>query len=148
VVITLVPDENTFRALTVGGIEVDLAYPTAVGLLGTGFLPVNDPTDPATRVALLSFTPPGINLYDGLQTFFDADTTLPHTLRTLLSFNQTANLIFSQPVLFERVLFDCTAGTPVSLASFTCTIPSEVDALARPIPPAQRPACSMVLTGP
>lgn len=148
-ILTLVPNANTFHAITIGGLEVDLVYPTAIAMPGSGFLPVNDPTDPATRVALLSFAPPpGINLYDGLQTFFDVDTSLPHTLRTVLSLNVTANLIFSQPLTFERVLFDCTAGTPLGVENFTCTLPTEIDAIGRAIPLEQRPDCSMVLAAP
>lgn len=139
------PDANTFHAITIGGLEVDLVYPNTVTMPGTGFLPVDDPTLPTTRVALLSYTPPGINLYDGLQSFFDVDTSLPGTLRTVLSLNVSANLIFSDPVPFERVLLDCTAGTPVVVGNFTCTLVSEVDSIGRSIPPDQRPACSMVL---
>src|SRR5262249_29174607 len=77
VITILVPDVNTFSSGQVGGIEVDVGYPASVSMPGTQFLPVNDPTDPATLIALLSATPGEINLYDGLQTFFDVDAAAP-----------------------------------------------------------------------
>ena len=128
VITTLVPDINTFSSGQVGGIEVDVGYPASVSMPGSQFLPVNDPSDPATLIVLLSRTPPGINLYDGLQTFFDNDTASPSVLRTVLTLNLTSNLIFNQPVPFERARFTCTPGAALSSTSFTCTIPQEVNA--------------------
>ncbi len=150
VVTTLVPNSQTFSSNDVQGIEVDLAYPATVSMPGTGFLPVNDPADPSTLIVLLSAStdPIGINLYDGSATFFDADTSPSTTLRIILSLNPTANLIFSQPVPFERARFTCTAGTVISVDDFTCTIASEVDLLARQIPPDQRPPCTISLASP
>ena len=57
VVTTLVPDIDTFSSGQVGGIEVDVGYPASVSMPGSQFLPVNDPADPATLIALLSATP-------------------------------------------------------------------------------------------
>src|SRR5262245_22510609 len=77
VISTLVPDVNTFSSGQVNGIEVDVGYPASVSMPGTQFLPVNDPSDPATLIALLQSTPGAINLYDGLVTFFDVDSAAP-----------------------------------------------------------------------
>jgi hypothetical protein len=148
VITTLVPDINTFSSGTVGGMEVDIGYPAAVSMPGTGQLPVNDPSDPATLIALLSATPGQINLYDGLTNFFDADTASPFVLRTLLTFNTTANVIFNQTVPFERARFTCTAGSALSAADFTCTIPQEVNSLAGAVPLEARPPCVLTLAAP
>jgi len=148
VVMTLVPNVNTFSSGLVGGIEVDLGYPATVSMPGTQFLPVNDPSDPATLIALLSSTPPGVNLYDGLVTFFDADAATPRTLRTVLTLNQTANLIFNESIPFERARFSCTPGTAVAAGNFTCTVPQEVNALGGAVPPEARPPCVVMLAAP
>jgi hypothetical protein len=148
VITTLVPDIDTFSSGQVGGIEVDVGYPASVSMPGTQFLPVNDPTDPATLIALLSATPGQINLYDGLQTFFDADSATPFTLRTVLTLNLTSNLIFNQTVPFERARFTCTPGAALSSTSFSCTIPQEVNAIGGSVPPAARPLCVLRLATP
>jgi hypothetical protein len=148
VVTTLVPDINTFSSGQVGGIEVDVGYPASVSMPGSQFLPVNDPSDPATLIVLLSRTPPGINLYDGLQTFFDNDTASPSVLRTGLTLNLTSNLIFNQTVRFERARFTCTPGAALSSTSFTCTIPQEVNAIGGTVLPAARPPCVLTLAAP
>jgi hypothetical protein len=148
VVTTLVPDIDTFSSGQVGGIEVDVGYPASVSMPGTQFLPVNDPTDPATLIALLSATPGQINLYDGLQTFFDADSAAPLTLRTVLTLNLTSNLIFNQAVPFERARLTCTPGDGLSVNDFTCTIPQEVNAIGGTVPPGARPPCLLTLAAP
>jgi hypothetical protein len=145
---TLVPDIDTFSSGQVGGIEVDVGYPASVSMPGTQFLPVNDPNDPATLIVLLSRTPPGINLYDGLQTFFDADSASPFTLRTVLTLNLTSNLIFNQAVPFERARFTCTPGAALSSTSFSCTIPQEVNAIGGTVPAAALPPCVLTLAAP
>jgi len=148
VITTLVPDIDTFSSGQVGGIEVDVGYPASVSMPGTQFLPVNDPNDPATLIVLLSRTPPGINLYDGLQTFFDADAATPFTLRTVQTLNLTSNLIFNQTVPFERARFTCTPGAGLSSTSFTCTVPQEVNAIGGTVPPGARPPCVLTLAAP
>ena len=150
VVTTLVPGPATFNSNVILAIEVDVGYPAAASLPGTGFLSVDDPADPATVVALLSadFSGQGINLYDGSPTFFDADTAAPFKLKTLLTLNPTANLIFNQTVPFERARFTCSPGAAFTAASFPCTITSEVDIVSRTIPVDQRPACSVSLSAP
>jgi hypothetical protein len=148
VITTLVPDIDTFSSGQVGGIEVDVGYPASVSMPGTQFLPVNDPSDPATLIVLLSRTPPGINLYDGLQTFFDADSASPFVLRTVLTLNLTSNLIFNQVVPFERARFTCTPGAALSATSFTCTIPQEVNAIGGTVPAGARPPCVLTLAAP
>ena len=148
VIATLIPDIDTFSSGTVGGMEVDIGYPATVTMPGTGQLPVNDPSDPTTLIALLSATPGQINLYDGLTNFFDSDTAQPFVLRTLLTFNLTANVIFNQPVPFERARFTCTAGSALSVANFTCTVPQEVNSIGGVVPPEQRPPCVLTLAAP
>src|SRR5262245_21258104 len=148
VITTLVPDIDAFSSGGVGGIEVDVGYPALVSMPGTQFLPVNDPMDPATLIALLSATPGQINLYDGLQTFFDADSAAPLTLRTVLTLNLTSNLIFNQTVPFERARFTCTPGAGLSMNDFTCTIPQEVNAIGGTVPPGARPPCVLTLAAP
>ena len=148
VVTTLVPDINTFSSGQVGGIEVDVGYPGTVSMPGSQFLPINDPADPATLIALLSATPGQINLYDGLQTFFDADTAAPLTLRTVLTLNLTSNLIFNQTVPFERARFTCTPGDALSVNDFTCSVPQEVNAIGGTVPSGARPPCVLMLAAP
>jgi hypothetical protein len=148
VITTLVPDVDTFSSGQVGGIEVDVGYPASVSMPGTQFLPVNDPNDPATLIVLLSRTPPGINLYDGIQTFFDADSAAPFTLRTVLTLNLTSNLIFNQTVPFERARFTCTPGAALSATSFPCTIPQEVNSIGGTVPVGARPPCVITLAAP
>jgi len=148
VIATLVPDVDTFSSGQVGGIEVDFVYPASVSMPGTQFLPVNDPSDPATLIALLSATPGQINLYDGLLTFFDADSMAPLTLRTVLTLNLTSNLIFNQTVPFERARFTCSAGAELSVSDFACTIPQEVNTLGGTVPPSARPPCELTLAVP
>jgi cysteine-rich repeat protein len=133
--VTLVPTVQTFSSNLVQGVEVDVGYPAAISIPGTGFLDVGDPADPATRIVLLSTDPNGVNLYDGLVTFYDVDSAplerpdkngprvvSPDALVTLLTLNQSANLIFSAKVPFERIRFDCPAGTQVTEADFTCGV--------------------------
>jgi len=148
VISTLAPDVNTFSSGQVNGIEVDVGYPASVSMPGTQFLPVNDPNDPATLIVLLSRTPPGINLYDGIQTFFDADSAAPFTLRTVLTLNLTSNLVFNQTVPFERARFTCTPGAALSATSFPCTIPQEVNSIGGTVPVGARPPCVITLAAP
>lgn len=110
-------------------------------------LPVNDPNDPTTLIVLLSRDPNGINLYDGSQTFYDADSSAPFKLKILLTLNDTANLIFNQVVPFERARFTCTPSSALSASSFPCVVSSEVDVTARPIPADQRPNCTVGFSG-
>src|SRR5262249_16070406 len=133
----------------IGGIQLDITYPNSVSMPGTGFLPVNDPSDPATLIVQLTFNPPdGINLYDGLISFFDAESPPPLTLKSLLNLKPTPNLIFNQVVPFERARFTCTAGAALTAASFGCTVFSENDSIGRSIDANQRPACQLTLTAP
>jgi len=156
VITTLVPDINTFSSGQVVGIEVDVGYPASVSMPGSQFLPVNDPSDPATLIVLLSRTPGQINLYDGLVTFFDVDSATPFVLRTVLTLAQAtppsdpfgANLIFNQVVPFQRARFTCTPGAALSTTSFMCTIPQEVNPLGGTVPLGARPPCVLTLAAP
>jgi len=143
----LVPTPTTFNSTVIEGIQVDLTYPGTVSMPGTQLLPVNDPNDPTTLIVLLSRDPNGINLYDGSQTFYDADSSAPFKLKILLTLNDTANLIFNQVVPFERARFTCTPSSALSASSFPCVVSSEVDVTARPIPADQRPNCTVGFSG-
>jgi hypothetical protein len=152
--VTLVPTVHTFTSNLVQGVEVDVGYPAAISIPGTGFLDVGDPADPATRVVLLSTDPHGVNLYDGLITFYDVDTApqmladhqvVPPTLATLLTLNQSAKLIFQAKVPFERIRFDCPAGTQLTEGEFTCTVTDLVDLQGRNLTSDQFPECALGL---
>ena len=152
--VTLVPTVHTFSSNLTQGLEVDVKYPAAVSIPGTGFLDVGDPADPATRIVLLSTDPNGVNLYDGLVTFYDVDTApqmladhqvLPPTLVTLLTLNQSAKLIFSAKVPFERIRFDCPAGTQLTEADFTCTITNLTDLQGHNHPSDEYPECALAI---
>jgi hypothetical protein len=158
VISTLVPNINTFSSGQIGGIKVEVGYPASVSMPGTQFLTVGDPTDPATLIVLLQSTPGAINLYDGLVTFFDADSPpSPFVLSTLLTLNQPnppgdpfgANLIFNVgPVPFERARFTCTPGAALSVTSFTCSVTQEVTPIGGTIDPTGRPPCVLGLHSP
>src|SRR5262249_30210953 len=146
IIATMVPDINTFNSGTVGGMEVDIGYPASVSMPGTGFLPVNDPADPATLIVFLSMTPGQNNLYDGSQTLFDADTGMaPFLLKAALTFNPPimgdpgANVIFNQILPFERARFTCTPGAALPASAFSCTVSQEVNSLGAEVLPANRP---------
>ena len=149
VVTTLVPDINTFSSGQVGGIEVDVGYPASVSMPGSQFLPINDPADPATLIALLSATPGQINLYDGLQTFFDADTAAPldaahgadaqphvepHLQPDRAVRARTVHLYAGRRALGERL-------SPA-------TVPQEVNAIGGTVPSGARPPCVLTLAAP
>jgi len=150
----MVPDANTFSLGTVGGMEVDIGYPASVSMPGSGFLPVNDPTDPATLIVFLSMTPGMNNLYDGSQTLFDVDTMEPFLMKAALTFNPPimndpgANVIFNQVVPFERARFTCTPGAALSASTFSCTVSQEVNSLGGDVPMDQRPLCVLMLAAP
>ncbi len=112
---------------------MQLAYPANVSLPGTGSLPVNDPSDPTTREALLDF-----NLYSGFVIFVDTDTAL----RTSVA---GAPFGLVGPYGFERARFDCTMGAVLDRGAFTCAVTDESDSLGGTIGPAARPACAVTL---
>ncbi len=49
------------------------------------------------------------------------------------------------PFPFELVRFDCTTGTTLRRAAFTCAITDESDTLGGAVAPSQRPACVVTL---
>jgi len=132
--VTLVPALDGSTHSPVAGITVQLAYPASVSLPGTGSLPINDPSDPTTREALLD-----LNLYNGFVIFVDTDTAL----RTSVAVSSPFPL--AVPYGFERARFDCTTGTVLDQSAFTCTVTDESDSLGGVIGPAARPACAVTL---
>jgi hypothetical protein len=132
-IVTLVPALDGSTHSPVGGATVELDYPANASLPGSGQLAVNDPSDPTTREAMLDF-----NLYNGFVLFFDTDTALKTSV---------AGVPFSLggPYPFVRARFDCTTGSVLTRAAFTCLVTDESDTLGGTIAPGQRPACAVVL---
>ena len=75
VTVTFVSDTSTFSSGNVAGIDLQVAYPPSVSFPGSQYIPVDDPTDPATRIVLLGGP---YDLYDAgaLINFFDYDTSI------------------------------------------------------------------------
>jgi len=131
--VTLVPALDGSTHTPVGGATIELDYPANVSLPGMGQLPVNDPSDPATREALLD-----LNLYNGFVIFVDTNVAL----RTSVA---GAPFALVAPYGFERARFDCASGTVLTRSTFTCAATDESDTLGGVIPPSQRPACVVTL---
>src|SRR5262249_17939291 len=112
---TLVPASNGSTETPAGGIKVHLSYPASVVLPGSGDLPVNDPTDPTTREALIDF-----NLYNGFVDFFDSDTALDTSIAGV-------QIPLGATYPFVRARFDCAAGTQVLPSAFACAVTEESD---------------------
>jgi cysteine-rich repeat protein len=134
VMLQLMPTKDGTTQATITGLKVELAYPSAVTLPGSGILPVGDPMDPATRIVLLDQS-----LYTGLTVFNDTDTSLDTTIAPASPVSLTA------PLSFERITFDCTSGVPLRPTDFACTVPDESGPLGVFVPPDQRPACELSL---
>ncbi len=131
--VTLVPALDGSTHTPVGGATIELDYPANVSLPGMGQLPVNDPSDPATREVLLD-----MNLYSGFVIFFDTNAAL----RTSVAGSPFALVT---PYPFERARFDCTSGTVLTRSAFTCAVTDESDTLGGGVSPALRPACVVTL---
>jgi cysteine-rich repeat protein len=142
--VTFVTSSDTFSSGNVAGIDISIGYPPSVSFPGSQFLPLEDPSDPASRLILLGGP---YNLYDGtVVTFFDYDTSI----RTVISGGQIAGnsgfLIFNFPEIpFERIRFDCVSGMPVTRAAFPCTITKMVNQIGGDIPPSAQPECKVTL---
>ena len=96
-------------------------------------MPVNDPSDPTTREALLH-----LELYNGVTFFFDTDTVLKTSVAGV-----PISLI--SPYSLVRARFDCAAGATLVRAQFTCAVTDEADSLGGHVSPSQRPACVVTL---
>jgi cysteine-rich repeat protein len=144
VTVTFVSGPDTFSSGNVAGIDISIGYPPSVGFPGSQFLPVEDPSDPASRLILLGGP---YNLYDGtVVTFFDYDTAI----RTVISGGQIAGnsgfLIFNFPEIpFERIRFDCVPDAPLTRAAFPCTISKMVNQIGGEVPPTAQPECKSTL---
>jgi cysteine-rich repeat protein len=131
-VLTLVPSKDGSTAQNVAGMKLQATYPTSVSIPGSGPLPVGDPSDPATRVVLLSDA-----FYNGLVVFNDTDAALQTTLAL------SAPLQLQESVPLERARFDCTPATKFTPTDFVCTILQEADALGAKIEQSAFPACQV-----
>jgi len=142
--ITFVTGADTFSSGNVAGIDISIGYPASVSFPGSQFLPVEDPSDPASRLILLGGS---YNLYDGtVVTFFDYDTSI----RTVISGGQISGnngfLIFNFPEIpFERIRFDCLSDAPLTRTNFPCTIAKMVNQIGGDIPPSGQPECKVTL---
>jgi hypothetical protein len=140
VTVTFSPNDQTTQA-PIAGIQISVQYPPAVSFPGSGFLPVGDPSDPATRIVLLGG---GTNLYDQtLVTFFGSGSAI----ETLVTAGQAflKNGFDHVDLPFERITFDCPAGNQVTEADFPCTIDQLTNQLGSVIDPSQSPACEITL---
>jgi cysteine-rich repeat protein len=144
VTVTFVSDQDTFSSGNVAGIDLSVGYPPSLSFPGSQFLPLEDPSDPASRLILLGGP---YNLYDGtLVTFFDYDTSI----RTVISGGQVAGnngfLILNFPEIpFERIRFDCISDVPLTRAAFPCTISKMVNQIGGDVPPGAQPECKVTL---
>ena len=142
--VTFVTGADTFSSGNVAGIDISIGYPASVSFPGSQFLPVEDPSDPASRLILLGGS---YNLYDGtVVTFFDYDTSI----RTVISGGQ----ILRQQRLpdlqfpgdpFERIRFDCVSDAPLTRTNFPCTIAKMVNQIGGDISPSSQPECKVTL---
>jgi cysteine-rich repeat protein len=142
--VTFVTGPDTFSSGNVAGIDISIGYPASVSFPGSQFLPLEDPSDPASRLILLGGP---YNLYDGtVVTFFDYDTSI----RTVISGGQVDGnsgfLIFNFPEIpFERIRFDCPSDAQLTRAAFPCTIGKMVNQIGGDIPPSAQPECKVAL---
>jgi cysteine-rich repeat protein len=134
---TLVPAKDGSTIPDPKGITLTLGYASGLSIPGSGNLPVDDPTDPATRVALLD-----LDLYNGLVLFTDSDTVLTTNVASSTSFSQSTALPF------ERVIFDCAPNAVFDAGQLQCGITEETDSLGAAIKPdsGRLPSCNVVLT--
>jgi len=124
----------------VGGFDFSIAYPTSVTFPGSGFLSVDDPSDPATRIVLLDSAD---NLYQNYAIiFFDYDTSI----RTDLVTNGG---VFKFPgndsLPFERIRFDCAPGTPLRESDFACAVNMLATPIGGVVNPILFPPCKVTL---
>src|SRR5262249_25061600 len=140
VTVTFSPSDSVTEA-PIAGIQISVAYPSAVSFPGSDFLPVGDTSDPAPRNVLIGG---GVNLYDGtLVTFLNNGSAI----QTLVTAGQAIlkNGFDHQDLPFERITFDCPAGNQVTEADFPCTIDQLTTQLASVVDPSQFPACKITL---
>jgi cysteine-rich repeat protein len=123
VMMTLVPNKDGSTQPNITGLKVELAYPSDTSLPGSGVLPVDDPSDPATRIVLLDQS-----LYAGLIIFNDTDTSLLTTIAP------PSAIVLAHSYPFERVTFDCSSGAVLRPTDFACTVPDESGPLGVVVP--------------
>lgn len=138
--VTLIPQKDGSTP-PFAGLQVTLGYPKGLSFPGSGALSVDDPADPATRIALFD-----LNLYQGLVFFFDTDVPVPPNslaaiLATVAASSETP---ISAPVAFERVRFDCTPGVLFSPAQMDCEVTDYSNKLGT-VTSTKWPTCTAVL---
>jgi hypothetical protein len=145
VTMTFVSDSSTFSSGNVAGIDLQVAYPPSVSFPGSQDIPVDDPTDPATRIVLLGGP---YDLYDAgaLINFFDYDTSIRTAIAGGTLNGNTGFLVFNFPEIpFERIRFDCPADAQLSAAQFPCTINQMVNQIGGNVPTDAQPVCKVTL---
>jgi hypothetical protein len=140
--VTLETTPTTYSTQPVPGIDISIGYPSSVSFPGTQFFPLEDPSDPASRLILLGGP---FNLYDmTLVTFFDYETSI----RTAITGgglppNGDGFIWFNVPeVPFERIRFDCPSDAELLASAFPCTINKIVNELGSDVAP---PDCKVTI---
>ena len=138
---------STFSSGNVAGIDISVDYPAPVSFPGSQFLPLEDPADPASRIVLLG-GPYDLYSVGALITLFDYDTYIRTVVSggTLPSNGNNGFLIFNFPEIpFERIRFDCPAGTDIPGAGFKCIINGMINQVGGEISTDAQPDCKLTL---
>lgn len=144
---TFISDSSTFSSGNIAGIDLSIGYPPSVSFPGSQFLPLEDPSDPASRIVLLGGP---FDLYNvgALISLFDYDTSIRTLISggTLPSNGNNGFMILNFPEIpFERIRFDCPADTEVTAAAFPCTINQMVNQIGGTVPMDELPECKIPL---
>ena len=144
---TFISDNSTFSSGNIAGIDLSIGYPPSVSFPGSQFLPLEDPSDPASRIVLLGGP---FDLYNvgALISLFDYDTSIRTLISggTLPSNGNNGFMILNFPEIpFERIRFDCPADTQVTAAAFPCTINKMVNQIGGSVPMDELPECKITL---
>jgi hypothetical protein len=126
--ITVPYDPRTLPALA--SIRMDVTYPATVSIPGKGF-----ETDD-TRLTIVTGQ-------SGSTIFVDRDNNNDGTDDTFrIAYALTGGLTFP-PGIFADVLLDCTSGTPVNTAAFSCIVLDAADPVGTSIPNPQNIQCGV-----
>jgi hypothetical protein len=145
VTVTLVTSSSTYSSANVAGIDLSVDYPAPVSFPGSQFLPLEDPTDPASRIVLLGGP---YDLYNSgaLITLFDYDTSIRTVVAGGIYNGNNGFLVFNLPAIpFERIRFDCPPGTVIPGAGFKCVINGMINQVGGAISPDAQPDCKLTL---
>jgi cysteine-rich repeat protein len=151
VTVTFKTSSSTFSSGNVAGIDLSVDYAAPVSFPGSQFLPLEDPSDPASRIVFLG-GPYDLYNVGALITLFDYDTPADNPTRirvvvsggTLPSNGNNGFMIFNFPEIpFERIRFDCPAGVEVPGTGFKCVINGMINQVGGAIDPGAQPDCKL-----